>query len=281
MMTFLNPSTLIASRFTLSLRIKLWSASGMKRDACALEPGPRSKRSMVLGFLCCFLNVICAEPPAQERYLQANNLYQQGEFKKAYDLYNGIAYKSPELLINMGNAAFELGRIPDALVAWRQAQKHLKLHDYSMIGERIRNVQQERDTAYHSSRFEKVFTVIDVYMRFIPQKIWELLFLILIACSFFLVSWIKRRSWGRILIWSLALLVVTTFLMVRYTVQNREVGFVTRDTHVHVNKDSQARIRASVQAGQEVEVRAIHEKWYLVTDGIITGWVIENDLQLV
>ncbi len=256
MMIFLNLLIQIAARFVWDERV-------------------------LLGFLCCFFNVICAEPPAQERYLQANNLYQQGEFRKAYDLYNGISYKSPELLINMGNAAFELGRIPDAFVKWRRAQKHLKIYDYNMLEERIRTVQQERDGMYHGSWFEHALTKIDVYMRFLTQKIWELIFLFLIACSFFLISWIEHRSWGRIITWCLALLVVTTFLMVRYTVQNRVVGFVTRDTHAYVNKDSQARIRASMRAGQEVEIRAIHEKWYLVTDGITTGWVTENDLQLV
>ncbi|MGE0010584.1 MAG: hypothetical protein AB7F19_01315 [Candidatus Babeliales bacterium] len=228
-----------------------------------------------------FIGSLFGEPPAQERYLQANKLYEQGDIKKAYELYKSISTRNPELLINKGNAAYALGLFPEALVNWRRAQRFVTLRDYTMLQERVASVQQEHGGVFHETRVYAFLKRIDLYMRFIPFKIWQLVFFVVLALGLFLVTWYKRRNWIFIMAWSVLLLVVAALLMVRYTEQNRLMGFVLRDTAVFVNKNSQARVKAALQRGQEVEIRAIHDTWYLVTDGSVTGWLLGNDVQLV
>lgn len=230
--------------------------------------------------LCC-MNVVSASAPAQERYLQANKLYEQGQIKKAYDIYRGISYKNPEFLINKGNAAYQIGLLPEALVLWRRAQQQVSVHDYVMLEQRINAIEQEQGGIFHAAVTTRILRQIELCMRYIPQKVWQIIFLCILSLGLLVITWFKRGSWFLMVTWLCLLLVVGALLMVRYTVQNRIMGFVLHDTAAYVHKNSQARIKATFRRSQEVEVRAIHDNWYLVTDGNVTGWVAQNDLQLV
>ncbi len=47
----------------------------------------------------------------QETFYQANDLYKEGKFSKAYELYEKIPNKSAKVHYNLGNCAFKLNKI--------------------------------------------------------------------------------------------------------------------------------------------------------------------------
>ena len=57
---------------------------------------------------------------------QANKLYEEGKYRDAADAYGRITADgtlSPALLFNLGNAQFKSGRVGEAIVAYRQAER--------------------------------------------------------------------------------------------------------------------------------------------------------------
>lgn len=61
---------------------------------------------------------------AQNLFDQANAVYKNGEYAKAYDLYNQIPNKSSGIHYNLGNCAFKQGKMGYALLHWRRAERN-------------------------------------------------------------------------------------------------------------------------------------------------------------
>lgn len=81
--------------------------------------------------LCLALYSIGAADEIALRFEQANQLYRNGEFGKAAELYEQILsheFESPELYYNLGNAYFKLNNVPAAILNYERA-KRLAPHD--------------------------------------------------------------------------------------------------------------------------------------------------------
>lgn len=232
-----------------------------------------------------FLNIVCladaAPVPAPERYLQANTLYQEHEFAKAYEIYKGIQHKSPELMINIGNAAYQLGKIPEALVRWRKAQLVVKKRDYEFLEKRINDIHALERTQYQSSSWQKLETRVELLMRLLPQKIWQSIFIVICLISLCVLGWYKKRQWLFIALWLLAFSFCASLLCIRASVQDRLMGVALVDTHAYVIKDTDSRSKAAFKACQELHIKDMCDGWYLVSNGMVTGWVKQNDIQLI
>jgi tetratricopeptide (TPR) repeat protein len=83
---------------------------------------------------CIFLSLIliaAREVPAatpEEMLRQANQLYQQGKFSEARDVYGAIlssGYESPGLFYNLGNACYKSGSVPGAILNYERARRLL------------------------------------------------------------------------------------------------------------------------------------------------------------
>lgn len=71
----------------------------------------------------CLATPVFAQTP-EMLFVEANQLYQQGRFSEAQDLYERIhaeGYASPELYFNLGNAYYKLGSIPKAILSYERA----------------------------------------------------------------------------------------------------------------------------------------------------------------
>lgn len=250
--------------------------------ACFIgEVGMNKSITSCISLMTLLFSTFCVAPPAQERYLQANKLYEQGEYAQALALYEGIARKGPAVLVNMGNAAFEQSHFVQALIAWRRAQLQLKPRLYYMIEQRITEMQSQEGGQYSRGFIERLAVCLDVYMRVLPHKVWQLLFFILLAVGLFVLRWLRQRNWALLLIWGSMLLVVSMLLMVRYRVRSRVMGVVTRDAHLLVSKDTHSRSKKRLLAGQEVRVTSEQDAWYQVTYATDIGWTPHDTIQII
>ena len=101
-------------------------------------------------------HALCSTDTEQPENLfaQANTLYQNGEFKKAYEAYNALTPKTNSIHFNMGNCAFKLGKKGHALLHWRQAETNWGLwgheelrHNIALIKTQIAGNKTSDETA--------------------------------------------------------------------------------------------------------------------------------------
>jgi hypothetical protein len=120
---------------------------------------------------------------ADSLFLNANNLYQQGDYEAALEMYNSIilgGHESADLYYNMGNAAYRSNSIGHAILYYEKALKLEPAHQ-----DAIHNL--DFVSRYRLDTFEEVPVLflgawIKWVIRLLPEKIWSIL-----ALFFFIV----------------------------------------------------------------------------------------------
>ena len=90
---------------------------------------------------------------AEEAYLKAQAAYQSGDIAKALSLYQSINPKGPAIWYNIGNCYFHQENFPEAIVAWRRAQKNLSWSDYKTTEQYIEQSYNALGIEYGSGSF--------------------------------------------------------------------------------------------------------------------------------
>ncbi|HML19648.1 MAG TPA: tetratricopeptide repeat protein [Candidatus Dependentiae bacterium] len=93
------------------------------------------KKIMIMYMALCSL-YICAGT-IQEKFLQANVAYQEGQVQQALALYDAIEPKGPAINYNIGNCYFRLGDYAQAILFWTRAQKNASWRDFSKLDSEI------------------------------------------------------------------------------------------------------------------------------------------------
>jgi tetratricopeptide (TPR) repeat protein len=69
----------------------------------------------------------------EEKFLQANAAYREGNVKQALELYDAIEPKGPAVNYNIGSCYFRLGDYVKAIVFWTRSQKSASWKDFSKL----------------------------------------------------------------------------------------------------------------------------------------------------
>ena len=85
---------------------------------------PKFKTSFAMCWLLLTtVSLVYAQADAQKAYQDAKTAYQAGNFAEARDLAQKAAQtdaKNPEVFLLLGQAAYQLGQVDDAVSAWKQ-----------------------------------------------------------------------------------------------------------------------------------------------------------------
>ena len=129
-------------------------------------------------------------------YLRANELYQEGEYELALDVYQEIIFldfESPDLYFNMGNAAYRSNSIGSSILYYEKALKLDPLHE---------DAQHNLDfvSRYRIDTFEPVpelflRTWTQVLVQSLSERIWSSLslFLFLLFMGSILIYLFSKR----------------------------------------------------------------------------------------
>src|SRR5579862_4199744 len=79
----------------------------------------------------------CYATHQEDLFVQANELYKQGKFAQAQELYEKIPEKSSRVYYNLGNCFYKQNKYGYALANWRKAE-----HDWGFFNrsELLRNI---------------------------------------------------------------------------------------------------------------------------------------------
>jgi hypothetical protein len=224
----------------------------------------------------------------QEIFLQANKLYKDGEFQKAYDLYKTIHVKSPELAFNKGNCAYQLGEYGYALLYWRRAERDWGLFNRSELLDNIsllyaklskktpfKNgfiVFLKRATHYVTSLMRSISLF---YLQIIFLFLWILLFL-------YLRHLYKKKSKWLIIILFLLVALFGTLLVFKYSLSYAKQGIVIRKNVALLsgpgNKFQQL---GTLPEAVEVVIQKRSDLFYKVTFQRQIGWVKQSDIEAI
>lgn len=228
-------------------------------------------------YIIIFLFVVGSLYAAPDGFAQANKLYQQKDFQKAYELYQAIATKDQAVWYNMGNCSYHLGNTQDALACWRLAKQYDGADTEEDLAYNIAAVEQEIGV---QERQRLVFIVIQA----IPLLVLQLLFLCFWFLLFFFIKKCNRGKKYRSLLIAWIFLMCTIFgvsLKVKYEEQQFKGIVMNPNTQLFAGPNEQYHVLESIPQAQAVEIIETREQWYKVKYKNKVGWIMRNAIAVV
>ncbi len=112
-------------------------------------------------------------------FLNANKLYQQGDYEPALEVYNAVilnGYESADLYYNMGNAAYRSNSIGHAILYYEKALKLEPTHEDAIHN--LDFVSRYRLDAFDEVPVLFMGTWIKGFIQLFPEQTWSILALI-------------------------------------------------------------------------------------------------------
>ncbi|MCK4650580.1 hypothetical protein KAT08_00210 [Candidatus Babeliales bacterium] len=234
----------------------------------------------------------------QEIFLQANELYKNSEFEKAYELYKKIEVISPQVNYNLGNCAYQLGDHGYAMLYWRRAEKDWSLFDRGELLDNIRLLKNKvfyktdykSTLKFRSTNKNKLFIsirnfkdyVVSIF-RSVSLFTLQILFLILWFFLFLYLRYLYKRK-RKILIVILFFLIALagSLLILRYSLLSRKCGVIIRKNVTLLSGPGEKFQKLGVlpQAG-EVFIYKSSDDFYKIKFYKQVGWVKIKDVEKI
>lgn len=233
----------------------------------------------LVGLLCLMVQLAEGATP-EERFAEANRLYEQGDYGGAAMLYEGIQEEglgSAALAFNLGNARFKGGELGAAIVAYRQALQ-LDPRDpdiqanLQFARDRVSGASSVRRPGWMKAAMRLRFSE---WMGMVVVGVWVVFGLL--ALSVWRSTWRARlRPW----IWvsvGVLLLVVGVVAWVARTLTAKPLAVVLQDaTDVRYGPVEESRRFYVVSEGTELLVLGREREWVQVEDAAQRrGWLPE------
>jgi len=215
----------------------------------------------------------------QERFLQAQQLYEQGFFKEAYEVYESIGKKAPAVLLAMGNCKYEEKEFSTALALWLRARLHADRLLCKSIDEQIAHLHAHGVVAYPVSSW---YAWMSQFAHLFSLFGWQVVLLCLWYCIWLCTFFVRTRKWYACIPLVKLCLLAGICGGIRYYEQCGMYG-VTRHLAVglHVGPAADYQEHARIDNIRCVEILEENNKWYKIRTEKDVGWVADEVLQKV
>lgn len=218
----------------------------------------------------------------EESFLQANQLYAQGEYQAAFDAYNALENKGYGVYYNMGNALYKRGAYAQALVYWKKAQR---LATGVQVHAVMHNIHQaEKKLAINTQSFARnAAFVTGPYVSYLPALLLQITWLLFVCLL--LLSYVRHS--GHVFVLHM-LMCMTGLAMsggaiaVKQSLQLQDHAIIiSKQGALFSGPNQKYHQLAMMDKGSEVVVSKQHDNWCKVSSGPMTGWVRTSDILFV
>lgn len=214
---------------------------------------------------------------------KANNLYANGKYKEAVEIYQSIEKQNAvsfELFYNIGNCYYRLNDIANCILYYEKAKKVDPLNTELLQNLKLANLKTTDRIEYKEPMFfEKISLQI---IKFFTPNSWAVLSLILLfmACGLFVLqSKTSSKSKQKMLLGSLILLILflVSFLLswqAKKTESRDDLAIVFSNTlNCYSEPNNSSALLFTIHEGTLVEVKSTDGDWINVKLATgVTGW---------
>jgi tetratricopeptide (TPR) repeat protein len=218
--------------------------------------------------------------PDQEKFLKANELYNESKYQEALDLYNSMAVKGCSQFYNIGNCYFKLNNSAKAIGNWKKALKLASFDQYSNIEFNIEQGYKKLNKNISNGFVDDIYNILAKYVSFVSLNDLILIFLLF---WFVLVLFYKKLKSFRLL---LIIIVLFNFLLLngiffKYYLQAKKTAFVIEQTKIFAGPEKNYHTIGVYNLADELKIKKQNGDWYLVSMNNSVGWVNKDSVIIV
>lgn len=226
----------------------------------------------------------------QEIFFKANELYKEGKYQQAQELYEQIPNKGTKVHYNLGNCAYKLKHFGYALVHWRRAEKEWGLfnradllHNIALVKQQVRKKNKDQDSPLVRMKdsLDHFSGVVISAVRAFPLWLLQFVFLLTWIISFLYLRYLYKKRQQFIIIFLFCLnLFCGALLAIRYNFDCREHGIiVVKKTELLSGPGKSYQVLKTLPEAKQVLVKGCSNDFYKVkVDGVV-GWVAQVALE--
>ncbi len=204
-----------------------------------------------------------------EQFLQGNDAYQSGDFKKALELYTAIPDKGPVLWHNIGLCYKHQSDDLNAFIAFSQAQKNAS----SALFVKVTELRDQVGDILGIAREHFIVRMMQWCSAYIPLMAAQLLVLfLLLLLSVLCIVLNNTHTFAKLLLALLCVIAMAGLYGLRW-INGRTYGIILQDSLVYVGPNEDFHSNGSVKMGQCVSSMKHKEGWFKITTHDVTGWV--------
>ena len=217
---------------------------------------------------------------AQKSFVHAGRAYNTGSFKKALGMYQAMNEKGPGVWFNMGNCFFALQNYPQAIVAFKRAERGapsalLKAIDQHMHVS-YRQLGKQKDQNWFLSTIES-------WAYMFPPFLYQLLFLISWYALWLVIIRRQKIRFHLFFLTTLSLLLMLfgSILLVHYYAHIYTKGIVIKESRLFAGPHEQYDVLKELSLLEDVHITESRKGWYKVATQNQTGWVAAGSIETV
>ena len=219
-----------------------------------------------------FVSSILFSAPAQERFFEANKLFDSGDYESSGLILEEINPKNFSVYYNLGSCFFQRKDFPKAIYNWKKAQNLANFSEYLELEQKIKNANEMLGLLIKCGIYHKLKLYLFALARNFQPIFWQILFLLFWLLFLFL------RVKFRWLCFSVSL-----FLLVLITVLefSKQQGITLDKLVLYAGPDSDYHQVGSLKKGEQFSVIENKEKWYKVMTKDFKGWAGSDSILLI
>ncbi len=235
-----------------------------------------------------FAMTLVAKQNNREVFLQANNLYKQGDFKSAYKLYKKIPNPGARVSYNLGNCAYQLEDFGYAMLYWKRAEKDWGFFDRSeliqnidLLKQKILGKRESENKLFESFRFYKNYSL--SLLRSAPLFAVQILFLIFwIICFLYIRFLFKRNKKFLITILFIFMAVLGGLFVMRYSLDFKHYGIVlSKEVKILSGPGDSFQMLGILPQTAQVRIQRDSDDYYKIKFQRLIGWVSQKDVKKI
>ena len=248
----------------------------------------RLKVFLSLFYFSFFVLTAFARQNDQEIFLQANNFYKQGEFKKALEDYQKLLNPSAQVNYNLGNCAYKLEDYGRAMLYWKRAEKEWGflnrselLSNIDLLKEKLFGKKEYKNKTIERFVHAKNYFISLLYSA--PLFGVQVLFLIIWIIGFVYIKYLFRRDKKFLIILLFALMTLFGGLLVTRCSLDLNYYAVVISPKIEVLSgpgDNFRKLGVLSQANL-VRIQKISDDYYKIKVQGLIGWVNQKDLEKI
>jgi len=238
------------------------------------------KKTFLVCFFVCGISSYGHAQTMQEKFLRANQLYDDKEYKAAYEAYQLVEPKDSVVLYNMGNCSYRLGNYLQAIAEWHQAQKDAQPSLHEMARSNIAVAEKKINAA------GQPFSVAACQSLQTVPLLWLQLMFLFIWFGFFF--FLKNDNHGKkyrmffLALLFLAIISCGILLVIQYKSLVQHKGIIMKsNVSLFAGPDEQYHVVTSLPQASCVEINEQRQEWYKIRYNNMAGWVHKDSLTVI
>ncbi len=229
----------------------------------------------------------------QQYFDQGNQLYQQGNFDQALEVYDRIlekGFESGELYFNIGNSYYRLGKIGKARLAYERAQKFLKgdealEQNQKLVQARLVDQIENPPRLFLTAWWEALLNLFNISLLTILVSVLFWLSLIIGGLRLYYRSRGRHGGLKGIFAVVLTVFMVFSFILINkiYIFETEKYGIILdASVTLYAEPSNTGTELFVVHEGAKVRIERQNQMWFEVklADGK-TGWLQRENFEII